>query len=291
MNKLYGLFVLVSLVSCEKSIDFKLDESKPTLVVEAEIENDKAPRVVLSNSISYYSQISPQVLVNSFVHNADVYISNGTLTHKLIEYSYPLFPGFNAYYYGIDTASLSTAFNGALNTSYDLKIIAAGIEYHSSTTIPALNAVPDSVYFKQAPQNPDSNKRILFLKATDPPGLGNYLRYFTKRNSQPFYPGPNSVFTDEIIDGTTYTTQLEQGINRNNPPLAGENFFLKSDTITLKFCNINRATYTFWNTWEFANQSIGNPFSQPNKVLGNITNGGLGSFCGYAAWYRTIIVQ
>ena len=296
MKKLYtlftllSLFILLSLFSCEKAINFKLENSKPLLVVDAEIENNKAPRVVLSNSISYYSQVSADVFAKSFIHDADVSISNGTITQKLIEYSYPITPEYNAYYYGIDSSSLNNAFIGELNTTYDLKIIVDGNEYHSTTTIPNFNVVPDSVYFKPTPQSPDSNKRSLFLEATDPQGLGNYIRYFTKKNQQPYYPGPNSVFTDEIIDGTTFTVQLEQGINRNSPPHCS-NYFFKSDTITFKLCNINRSTYKFWNTWEFLNQSIGNPFSQPGKVEGNITNGALGSFCGYAAWYKTIIVQ
>jgi hypothetical protein len=41
---------------------------------------------------------------------------------------------------------------------------------------------------------------------------------------------------------------------------------------------------------EFAYQSIGNPFASPNKVLGNISNGALGAFTGYAAFYKTIII-
>jgi len=94
-----------------------------------------------------------------------------------------------------------------------------------------------------------------------------------------------------VIDETTYTVQVQQGIDRNANFNLDSNYFKKSDTVTLKFCNIDRATYYFWNTWEFANQSIGNPFSQPGKVLGNISNGALGAFCGYAAWYRTEIVK
>ncbi len=41
---------------------------------------------------------------------------------------------------------------------------------------------------------------------------------------------------------------------------------------------------------EFAYQSIGNPFASPNKVLGNMSNGALGAFSGYAAFYKTITI-
>jgi hypothetical protein len=128
-------------------------------------------------------------------------------------------------------------------------------------------------------------------RTKDPVGLGNYIRYFTKKNDGPFLPGENSVFDDAVIDGTTYTVQVEPGIDRNNPIKADSNFFKKGDVVTVKLCNIDKASYTFWSTWEFAYQSIGNPFSQPNKVIGNVSNGALGAFCGYAAWYKTIVAE
>nr|MBP9097505.1 DUF4249 family protein [Ferruginibacter sp.] len=118
MNKLIYVLLTALLFSCEKNIDFDLKESPNVLVVDAEIENGKAPTVVLTRSFSYYSQINAQLLSESFVRNADVYISNGTLTHKLKEYAYPLVPGVLAYLYSIDSASLSTAFVGELNTGY-----------------------------------------------------------------------------------------------------------------------------------------------------------------------------
>ncbi len=290
MNKLVFVLFVSFLISCEKDINFDLKESANLLVVDAEIENDMAPRVILTKSFSYFSSINPQLLAQSFVHNADVFISNGTLTHKLKEIEFPLVPGYSLFVYSIDSASLSTAFLGALNTNYTLKIISEGKEYNAAVKIPAIATFPDSVYFKQAPFIPDTNKRTMYVKATDPPGLGNNVRYFTKRNSGPFLPGQSSVFNDQVIDGTTYDVSFPQGIDRNDPPKADSNFYNRGDTVTLKFCNIDKATYTFWSTWEFAYQSIGNPFSQPNKVLGNVSNGALGVFSGYAAWYRKLIV-
>ena len=291
MNKLCFAALALLLLSCEKNISFDLKESANLLVVDAEIENDKVPTVVLTKSFSYFGQIDPQLLSQSFVHNADVYISNGMLTHKLKEYSYPLVANYVAYVYSLDSSSLSTAFLGAFNTSYTLKIISEGQEYNSSVKIPPLATFPDSVYFKQAPFIPDTNKRNMYVKAHDPVGLGNYVRYFTKNGSKPFFPGQASVFSDEVIDGTTYDVAFPQGIDRNDPPKADSNFYKRGDTVTLKFCNIDKSVYTFWSTWEFAYQSIGNPFAQPNKVLGNISNGALGVFCGYAAWYKQQIVK
>jgi hypothetical protein len=288
------LFILsaVFLISCEKDINFDLKNADDVLVVDAEIENGQVPIVVLSKSLDFFSKIDPQILANSFVRNADVSISTGNITHKLKEYSLPLGGGYTAYYYSLDYSNPSSnLIIGQFGKTYSLSIAAENKTYTSSTTIPFLTKTPDSLWFKVAPQNPDTTLRVLFGRTTDPPGLGNYIRYFTKKNSQPFLPGPNSVFDDAFIDGTTYDIQVEQGIDRNNPPSRDNNFFKKGDTVTVKLCNIDKATYTFWNTWEFAQQSIGNPFSQPNKVIGNVSNGALGAFCGYAAWYKRIIAQ
>jgi len=41
---------------------------------------------------------------------------------------------------------------------------------------------------------------------------------------------------------------------------------------------------------EFSYSSIGNPFSSPTKVLGNISDGALGYFGGYASQFRTIVI-
>ncbi|MDB5201077.1 MAG: hypothetical protein JWQ27_486 [Ferruginibacter sp.] len=285
------LMVLVAFISCEKNIDFNLAETAPVLVVDASIENGQPPMVILTKSFSYFDKISPAILANAFVHNAVVTMSNGTVTHRLKEYAYPLAPGYTGFYYSLDSANLSTAIVGEFNRQYDLNIQSDGQTYTSTIGIPALAVRPDSVWFKPAPQNPDTNKRVLFIKATDPRGLGNYIRYFTKNNSGPFLPGENSVYDDQVLDGSTYEVQLPQGIDRNAGTKADSLFFKKGDTVTLKFCNIERPAYKFWSTWEFAYQGIGNPFSQPNKVLGNISNNALGAFCGYAAYYKTVIVR
>ena len=282
---------LFLLMSCEKKIDFNLRNAEPLLVVDAQIENGQAPTVVLTKSFDYFSTISPQTLSGLFVHNAEVYMENGTRSHRFKEYTVPLGGGYTAYYYGLDTSFPTTTFIGRFNTQYLLDIKSEGKEYAATTNIPRLTKVPDSLWFRQAPYNPDTSTRVLMTRTTDPPGLGNYIRYFTKKNSGGFLPGANSVFDDAVIDGTTYEIQVDPGIDRNNIVSGDNNFFHKGDTVTVKLCNIDKATYTFWNTWEFAQQSIGNPFSQPNKVIGNISNGALGAFCGYAAWYKTIIAR
>jgi hypothetical protein len=280
----------IVLMGCEKKIDFKLHDQPDKLVVEGIIENDQPPIVILSKSVGYFSKISADILNNSFVHGAEVFVSNGTLTHKLKEYSRSLGNNVSIYYYSIDSSNLSTAFVGQLNHQYSLRIVSEGKEYTATTTIPGLTKKIDSVWWKKPPVTSDSTKVIVMIRATDPPGFGDYIRYYTKTNREPFYPPMNSTFDDYFIDGTTYELQVDKGVDRNLSVDFDKNFFRRGDTVGLKLSNIDKATYDFWRTMEFSYSSVGDPFSSPTKVLGNIKGDALGYFGGYASQYRTIII-
>ena len=281
---------LFAFTACEKGISFKLDQVAPKLVVEGSIENGQVPVVYLSKSLDFFSKIDPGILANSFVHNAEIFVSNGTLTHKLKEYSVPIGGGYNFYYYSIDSSNLPTSFTGELNKNYSMRIVSEGKEYSATTHIPNITRRIDSLFWKEAPPGNSPGKVALMIKAYDPPGFGDYIRYFTKRNSEPFYPGYNSVFDDQVIDGSVYEVQVERGIDRNGSIGEESSFFNKGDTVTLKLCNIDKATFDFWRTMEYTYATVGNPFSSPTKVISNIQGGALGYFGGYAAQYRTLII-
>ena len=289
----YPVFLFTAsliLLSCEKGVTFDLDEPAPKLVVEATIETNQAPFVVLSKSQNFFAQITPDILASSFVRNAEVYVSNGIRTHKLKEYAAPFASGYTFYFYSIDSSNLSTAFVGQTNTQYTLRIVSEGKEYTATTKIPTITRRIDSLFSKQSPGSNDPNKAVLMIRATDKPGFGDYIRYFTKRNGETFFPAFNSVFDDQIIDGSTYEVEVERGIDRTKDLPDDYTLFEKGDTVTLKLCQIDKATYDFWRTMEFSYANIGNPFGSPTKVLSNISNGALGYFGGYAPQFRTIVI-
>jgi hypothetical protein len=289
-----GGLILVSvlvLMGCEKTIQLEPEQQPSKLVVEAQIESGQAPIVVLSNSLNYFSTIDAATLNGSYVHNAKVVITSGNKTYTLKEVTLPLNGGYFFYYYTTNQSSPATSLFGEYGKTYNLLIETGGQIYNSSTLIPALTKKIDSLWWKPAPNNPDTNKVVLMSKVTDPPGYGNYIRYFTRVGTGEFYPGINSVYDDQIIDGKTYDVQIARGTTRNEKVDRDEyGYFKRGDTAYVKLCNIDKATYDFWRTWEFSYQSLGNPFSSPGSVLGNISNDGLGSFCGYAVQYKTLII-
>lgn len=294
--KLVYLFIFAFVFSsCEKNITIDTGSTEQLLVVEAEIENDEYPFVVLSKSVDYFGKINPQILANSFVRNATIDISNGTTTHRLKEYTIPVNAQYSVTFYTIDPANMATAFKGVFNKSYSLNINANGKTYTATTTIPNPTRRIDSLWWENIPlvTGNDTVWKKVMIKAFDPAGLGDYIRYFTKRNQEDFLPGDPSVFDDLFIDGTGYELQVTRGKDRNNPPTDGEfnSFFKRGDTVDVKISNIDKATYDFWRTMEFNYQSVGNPFASPVKVVSNINGSpALGYFGGYASQVRRLII-
>lgn len=294
-NKRY-LFLCAAIllfISCERNININSAGAEPVLVVEATIENDQPPVVILSRSLDYFGKINPAILAGSFVHDAEININNGVTTHRLKEYNLSLGGGYALSYYSIDSSNLATAFTGQLNRSYFMSINAEGKNYTATTTIPAITRRIDSIWWKPLPLPADSLWAAVMVKATDKPGLGDYIRYFTKVNSGGFLPGDPSAFDDDIIDGTTYEIQLDKGQDRNNPSPDEDHrrLYNRGDTVIFKLSQIDRATFDFWRTMEYSYSSIGNPFASPIKVMSNIKGApALGYFGGYASQYRSLII-
>jgi hypothetical protein len=277
-------------MACEKDIQIEPTQNQAKMVVDAEIENGQAPIVVLSTSLNYFSTIDTATLFASFIKDAKVQINNGTKTVTL-QVNELRFPQGGRYVFY--TTPLNNPMLGETGKTYQLSIEHNGQQYQSTTTIPFITKTIDSLWSKRVANRPTTDSfRVLMARIIDPPGLGNYIRYFTKVNNQPFFPGFNSAFDDAIIDGKTYNIDIDKGVDKNQP-FERENygFFKLGDTVTVKLANIDKASYTFWRTWEFAFQSIGNPFSSPGVVKGNISNGALGAFCGYGSQYKTYICK
>jgi hypothetical protein len=284
--------VVTAISSCEKAISFRPASIDKQPVVEATIEKEEYPRVFLSSSFDYFGKITPQLLQNIFIHDAVINISNGAQTMQLKEYSIVAIDTlYRVYYYTADSSQLASAFKGEDNKTYTLTIVSNGKTYTSTTTIPLVTWTLDTLTWREPVFAEDSLKAIVTAKITERAPYGNYIRYFTKRNREPFLAPYTSAFDDQVVNGTTYSIDVEPGIDRNNPPSSNEpNLFNRGDTVVIKWSNIDKQTFDFWRTLEYNYASVGNPFAAPSKVTGNISGGALGYFGGYNSMYRTIII-
>jgi hypothetical protein len=290
LQRIVYILMIPLFASCERDIEFSLLDTESKLVVEATIENGQPPLVILSKSLPFFDTLRPSQLATSFITDATVSVSHNGIVYPLKGYRSLVAGQSLGFYYTADSTQPSLFLRGALQQRYQLTIQWQGRTYQAQTTIPELTRRIDTIFWRPAPPDNPPGKAALYVRATDRPGFGDYIRYYTKQNNGPFLPGLNSVFDDQVIDGTSYEVQVERGIIRDGQPEEGYNFFNRGDTVTLKLCNIDKATYDFWRTVEFNYASIGNPFSSPTKVLSNVSGNALGYFGGYAAQFRTVII-
>ena len=158
MKKVISILVVCTLLySCEKNITFKLNNVESTLVVDATIENDQRPQIILTKSFDYFSNVNATLLAESFVHDAEVSIFDGISTQQLKEFSYPI-GGIRIYYYSTD---ISNPFRGTVNTSYNLIIKSNEKKYTATTTIPFIAKSIDTLFWRPAPYAKDSNNVVL----------------------------------------------------------------------------------------------------------------------------------
>ncbi len=287
-----GLFSVVFLLifaSCEKDVNINLESVPPQIVVQGVIENGQPPYVILNTTFGFFSQVDLSTVANSFVHGAVVKVSDGIKTITLKEYSIDTSGGNRFYVYFIDTTNLGNVLVGELGKTYTLTIDKDGQRYSSITKIPYPKG-PDTVWFGEPvfkrPTTP-ATALEMFANYTDPDTPGNYVKYFTKRNNEQFNPG--GIFTDELVNGQPVKNiDLFAGTPDDNSGSSNSDsvyYFFPGDSVTLKWCEVDKGIYDFWNTYEFAIRSGGNPFSSPINVKTNMTNGALGSWAGYGALY------
>ncbi|MFX7144783.1 hypothetical protein ABTI11_20065, partial [Acinetobacter baumannii] len=75
--------VIIFGIGCEKTINISPNAQSTKLVVDGQIEVGQPPIVLLSTSLSFFSNIDTATLYASFIKDAKVTVSDGVLTHQL----------------------------------------------------------------------------------------------------------------------------------------------------------------------------------------------------------------
>ncbi len=275
-------FFLLFLVSCTEDINLDVVGGDKKIVIEGSIEIGSPAKVIVTRN----SPISQSIDVNAIlVTNAKVYVSNGILTDTLA-LTIDTFASFPLVYKG------STVL-GAAHQTYYLTVLADGKTFTSITSIPEPIAL-DSVWWKNEP--PRDSLGYAWAHLSEPPGYGNYYKWFAKRGTQDrrFIAPYASTFDDKFINGKSFDFAYNRGTDPNDqaaapPDKLTEGYFNITDTIYVKFCTIDYYTCKFYTTYEAALQTNGNPFSSPVSIISNINGGGLGVWGGFGCTYDTIL--
>jgi Domain of unknown function (DUF4249) len=322
----YRCYVVLSLsvligTACTKDLTpDQPNDLSYNLVVDGNIENGKPPIVLLTRSTKVFGDLNVNTLGSFLVHGADVRVV--TDAHDTIQLEEiclktlpiadslkrPLLAGLGIVVY--DSASvpdvcaytlpigeLTSYFGGGVCThcgveqhSYGLIIRHQGQVVTATTSIPEVLGV-GGLTLRPKPNN-DSLVNVV-AKLVVPPGYGRFVRYWTKRNQEPYYtPFTGSVFDDKFFSGKTVELPLERGISASYGTTVNQEtfgYFWRGDTVVIKWVNIDSHTYDFFLTLE--NDGGNSPFGAPIKVKSNVVgNKAIGIWAGYGAKYYTVVI-
>lgn len=286
MRKWSIIFGLLYLAGCRKEVKVKLPEYESKLVVEAWIDPGEPAQALISTSAPYFGNFDYSNPTSIFVKDAFVTVSDGIVTDTLEE----VFPGQGFYYKG-------NSLFGQIGKSYVLTVRHNGKEYSAMTSLRNPIAL-DSLFFKWE----FDTLGYIWQKLTEPPGLGNYYRWQSKRLNvkykDVFFSAPLfSVFDDKFFDGKEIKFSFGRGPQpynvqewRDDP---NRSYYRVGDTVLVKFSHIGKEEYEFWYSYYQNKVSNTNPFASPVNIKSMFGSNRevIGCFVGYAYTLDTIIIK
>ncbi|MBA4302785.1 MAG: hypothetical protein C0424_01015 [Sphingobacteriaceae bacterium] len=281
------------LSSCERVIQLEMPEKKEYVVVHGHIEPDSFAYVSLSRNSPYFAPVDLQTVAGLLINGALVTVeADGLIDTMRADFNFQHWTLFN--YRG-------TKIKGEAGKTYRLRIQTSEVDLEASTTIPMVLPL-DSLWHRTRadfvreagqfqPTARDSQLVNLYFRYADPLQKGNYVRAFTKRQGELQWSSDfNSIYSDDLVNGQSVDFILRRGkeayLFADSSSFSEFGYFEKGDTISVKWCAIDRPHYLFWLTLNSATGGSGNPFSTPTVVSTNIRarkGRGLGIWGGYGS--------
>ncbi len=318
MNNIVRILVVFSLLllmsSCEKEIDVDLPRPEEKLIVEGIIETDQFPYVVLSKSTGYFDPTDVQSVANSYVSDAVISISDGTVTNQMSKICSSSLSAAQqkelSDLLGIPVALLSSydicgfvdlSMVGEVGKSYTISIDWKGNNYQGTTQLVEPVSL-DSSWFEVFGDR--DSLGFLYAEMSEPAAEKNFYRWFAQRinsyqygslkgqqKDESFLLPSSSVFDDEFVNGTTFEFGYGRPVasDKFDDQVPERGFYKVGDTVVVKFCSIDKGVFSFISTAEEQILSTGSPFATPVNVPSNISNGALGLWAGYSPYFDTII--
>ncbi len=269
-------------MSCSEEMYLNIPDPGDFIVVDGWIENGQFAKVLLTRNSPYFSSIDSASMRSLVLTRAKVTLSDGIQTETLIlRKNEDYFPPY--IFEGNEII-------GEMGKTYTLTAEYGGKTVAASTTIPS-RVMLDTAYFKLE-TNSDSLGTI-FLEFTDPANERNFYRILTKRKTKD--PRYYSTMVMALDDGLFSGEKVEFSITRGPESILssyGHEYFKTGDTVSIKFCTIDKTHYDFWNSFQNEAFNSSNPFaSSLSKINSNIQGDGLGIWGGYGVSYYNLIIK
>ena len=279
--KYYLVLMLVFVTGCNNDLFIDMPEPDDRIVFDGWIEQGQQAKVMLTANSPYFSVIDSASLRDLVLTRAKVTLSNGEVTENLIlKKDKNYFPTY--YYQGNEIV-------GVTGASYTVMAEYGGKTAWATTTIPEPVKI-ESTWFSLL--TGEDSLGIVYLSFTDPPGIKNYYRIFTRRISKDKKYRPTRIMAidDQYFQGKRAEFSVYRA-PENYLEKASDSYYRLGDTVIIKLCTMDRAQYEFWSSLQAEILNANNPFaSAVSNLKSNVEGDGLGVWGGYGVSYDTLVI-
>jgi hypothetical protein len=274
--------LILSIASCNDDLNLNLPEPDDKIVIDGWIDYGQFSKVLLTQNSAYFSAIDSLSIRSLVLTRAKVTVSDGEKSEILIlRRNDNYFPPY--IFEGNEII-------GDTGKVYTITAEYGGKMAWASTTIPAKVSL-DTCFFKLE-ANSDSLGSI-YVEFTDPPEIKNYYRVLTKRNTKDrrYYSLSIMGINDIFFSGRKFGFSISRG-PESFLASGGNKYFERGDTVSIKFCTIDKANFDFWNSFQDEVMNASNPFaSSLSGIKSNVQGAGLGIWGGYGVSFHTLIIK
>ncbi len=278
------LFALLSLatICCNDNLNLDIPEPDDKIVIDGWIDHGQFAKVLLTRNSPYFSIIDSASIRALVLTWAKVTVDDGENSEILtLRRNDDYFPPY--IFEGNEII-------GDTGKIYKITAEYGGKTAWAFTTIPSKVKL-DTTYFKLEP-NSDSLGSIN-IEFTDPPETKNYYRILTKRIGKD--RRYNSLMVMSIDDIFFSGQKAELSLSRGPESFflsEGNKYFKLGDSVSIKFCTIDKYHFDFWNSFQEEYLNARNPFaSSLSEIKSNVQGDGLGIWGGYGASYYNLKIK
>ncbi|MBE6217549.1 MAG: DUF4249 family protein [Bacteroidales bacterium] len=272
MIMMYGVY------GCNERIS--LPQSGQQIVVEGWIENDRFPIVMLTTTVPVTETVTDISDLGKFVINwGKVTIDDGEKEVVLIGQKNDDY--FPPYIY------TTTEMRGKAGNTYRIKVEYSGKTVTASTTIPQPKQLE---YIKVMRTDKNDNTFMLKGGLIDDPTTKDYYKVFTKTSGKDstYVSSFLGLTDDSILDKDIHEIAINNGTGRIDEKMIPN--FSDKDIISVRFCTLDKESWTYWNDFEEIQSLSSNPLFPISTSIRSNIKGGLGYWAGYGSTYYKVSV-
>lgn len=267
---------------CNDDISLDLPEPDDKIVIDGWIDNGQFSKVLLTRNSPYFSSIDSASIRSLVLTRAKVTVTDGENSEILIlRRNDNYFPPY--IYEGNEII-------GDTGKIYTITAEYGGKTAWANTTIPA-SVKLDTAFFQKEPES--DSLGTIYVEFTDPPEVKNYYRIMTKRigKDRRYYSSMIMGLDDVFFSGKKFGFSMSRG-PESFLSTRGNQYFKLGDSVSIRFCTIDKDHYDFWKSFQNEVLNVSNPFASSLSVIKSPVQGdGLGIWGGYGVSYYTLKIK